>query len=167
MAPNWPLPKAHISALGLMLLMLNLSACMPLPNYAYISPIVIGKAHRGGTPIPNAVVSIEHPRDEHCSYKSDVATRTNTAGEFRLEARKQFELFVFMDPFHNWQVCIVDGDRFYQGWYQRGLGRLAGIWRSAPEVTLDCNLESTPHLTQIGNTLGKTMGVCSATWTYN
>ena len=158
----------HVSNIGALLVLASiLEACVPLPNHAFVSPAVIGKVHRNGKPVADAVVYIEHPQDESCAFKSEVVTRTNSAGEFRFEPREELQFFVAMDPTHNWQVCIVDGDRRYQGWYQHGIGRLAGIGRPAPEVTLDCNLEDRPSVTQIGNTLGKTAGMCSASWKYN
>lgn len=160
-----PIHASHISALLVLVPVLN--ACVPFPNHAFISPTVLGKVHRNGKPIAGAVVYVEYPDDETCAFKSEIVTRTNSAGEFRFEARQELQFFVAMDPIHNWQVCIVDGDRRYQGWYQHGIGRLAGIGRSAPEVALDCNLETTPHLTQIGNTMGKTMGVCKSSWKYD
>lgn len=156
----------HILEIGLLLiLVLYLNACAPIPNYAFTSPAVIGQVHRNGKPIENAVVYIEYPRDENCSFKSEVVTRTNGSGEFHFEPRREFQFFVFMDPIHNWQVCIVDGDSRYQGWYHNGIGRLAGIGRPAPEVTLDCNLEHKPHV-QKDSPSSKTMGICRSSWKY-
>lgn len=160
-----PLYASNIGAL--FLLVPILSACVPFPNYAFTSPAVVGKIHRNGKPIADAVVYIEHPEDEACAFESEVVTRTNSDGEFRFAPRKELQFFIAMDPVHNWQVCIVDGNRRYQGWYQRGIGRLAGIWRSAPEVTLDCDLENKPRVTQVGNSLDKTIGLCRASWKYN
>lgn len=145
-----------------LMLTLSVSGCLPLPNYAFVSPAVQGKVHRGGIPLSNVLVYLDHPVDERCSPDRSHATRSNDAGEFRFEPRKEFQLFVPMDPVHNWQVCIVENDRPYQGWHQHGIGRLAGIGRPAPEVVLDCDLTAAPRAEQIGKTLGKTMGLCSA-----
>ena len=157
------MPKISI----LLILVLFLSACVPIPNYAFLSPAVTGKVHRNGEPIENVTVYLEIPIGEKCSFKSENVTRTNSDGQFHFEPTKELQFILAMDPIHNWQVCIKDGDRQYQGWYQHGIGRLAGIGQPAPEVTLDCNLESKPHINKIGNTLGKTMGVCSSSWKYN
>jgi hypothetical protein len=135
--------------------------CAPIPHYAIVSPAVTGMVHRNGKPVENALVYLEHPMGENCAFTSDVVTRTDSEGQFYFAVRKEFRLIVFMDPTQNWQVCIVDGDKRYQGWYKSGLGG------PPPEVYLDCNVEGEPHVRQIGNSMGKIMGICTVNSKYN
>ena len=145
---------SHISKFGaLLILMMNLNACAPIPHHEIISPTITGKVHRNGKPVENAVVYIEHPLTETCSFKSEVSTRTNGDGQFRFEVREEFRFFVFMDRFSTWQLCIEDGTADYQGWYEHRLGG------PNTELILDCNLESMPQV-QEDTPSSKIMGVC-------
>ena len=139
----------------LLVLSVNFSGCVPFPHYATSSPSVIGKVHKSGKPIENAIVYLEHPVDERCTFESDVLTYTNSKGQFQFELRKEFQFFITMDPWQNWQVCITEGDDRYQGWYQNVLGG------SPQEIRFDCDLNSSIKVEHIGNSMGKTMGVCS------
>ncbi len=98
---------------------------------------------------------LEHPLDERCAFESDVLTYTNSKGQFQLELRKEFQLFIAIDPWQNWQVCIAEGDDRYQGWYQNALGG------PPQEIRFDCDLNSSLKVEHIGNSMGKTMGICS------
>jgi hypothetical protein len=138
---------------------LLLVGCVPFPHYGVALPEIMGTVHRNGKPVPNALVYMEHPTGEQCSFQSPDSTRTDGDGRFRLDVRKEFRFFVVMDSWSNWAVCIADGERRYQGWHERVLGG------PPPKVELDCDLESAPRVRQIGNTMGKTMGVCrSSEW---
>jgi hypothetical protein len=146
--------SSHISKLSaLSALVIVLGACAPIPHNEIISPSITGQVHRNGKPVGNAVVYIEHPLDETCSFKSEVSTHSNGNGQFSFQVRKEFRFFVFMDRFSNWQLCIEDGTAGYQGWYEQKLGGPDG------KLTLDCNLENTPHV-QMDTPSSKIMGVC-------
>jgi len=113
-----------------------LSGCAPIPHYEVVSSAVMGKVHRNGEPEKNALVYIEHPLGESCSGRIEVDTRTDGEGHFQFKLRKEFRLFIAMDPAVHWQVCIVDGNKHFQGWYQSGIGG------PPPTIRLDCDLES-------------------------
>ena len=136
-----------------------LNACVPFPHYARVSPAVDGRVHRNQRPIENATVYIEHPKDDKCSFQSDVRTRTGVDGRFRFDVRKEFQLFLAMDPGCNWQVCIADGTSQYRGWLENGIGC------PAPKLTLDCNLTDEPYTTRIGNSIRRISGICRSTKT--
>jgi hypothetical protein len=146
--------SSHISKLSaLSALAIILDACAPIPHNEIISPSITGQVHRNGKPVENALVYIEHPLNEACSFKSEVSTRTNDNGQFSFEVRKEFRFFVFMDRFSNWQLCIEDGTAGYQGWYEQKLGGADG------ELALDCNLENIPYV-QKDTPSSKIMGLC-------
>ena len=156
-------PSLRVSKItGLLILLLVINACAPFPHYEIVSPAISGKVHRNGKPIENAMVYFEYPigDTESCSFESEFRTRTNGEGHFDFELRKEFSFFVFMDRWTTWQICIVNNGARYQGWYEHQLGG------PTPEVTLDCNLESKPHVRQRG-TLLKTKGICSSSSKYN
>lgn len=143
-----------ISKLGAFLtLVMVLNACAPIPHHEIISPSITGQVHRDGKPVENAVVYIEHPLNDACSFNSEVSTRTNGDGQFRFEVREEFMFFVFMDRFSTWQLCIEDGTAGYQGWYEHRLGG------PDTELILDCNLENMPQV-QEDTPSSKIMGVC-------
>lgn len=136
--------------------MLALGACAPIPHYEVVLPSVTGKIHRNGIPVTDAIVYVEYPEpdDETCTFRSEVFSRTNDEGRFHFDQKEQFSLFVFMDRWVTWQICIADGSACYQGWYEHRLGGYPS------EVEFDCNLESVPHERQEG-TLLKTRGICT------
>lgn len=103
-------------------LVMSLNGCAPIPHDEIISAAITGQVHRNGIPVENAAVYIENPLNEICSFKSNVLTHTNSDGQFSLEVRKEFQFFIFMDRFSNWQLCINDGTSGYQGWYEQKLG---------------------------------------------
>lgn len=133
-----------------------LSACVPFPHYALISPTVDGRVHRNGRPIDNANVYIEHPPggQPKCSPTGRVATRTGSDGHFRFDMRKELRFILAMDPGCNWQVCIDDGTAHYLGWFENRIGC------PSAQVALDCNLNDPSQVTKIGNSMGTTMGIC-------
>lgn len=147
-----PLDIAKTGALLVLVPIFN--ACAPFPHYDIVSPAITGKVHRNGKPVENAMVYFEYPIKESCSFESEFRSRTNGKGQFYFELRKEFSFFVFMDRWVTWQVCIADGDARYQGWYEHAFGGYA------PEVALDCNLESKSHERKQGTML-KTMGICT------
>ncbi len=146
--------SSHILKFSTLLaLVIILNACAPIPHHEIISPSITGQVHRNGHPVQDAVVYLEHPLDETCSFESEVSTRTDGNGQFSFEVREEFSFFVFMDRFSNWQLCIEDGTAGYQGWYEQKLGG------PDPELTLDCNLENMPQV-QIDTPSSKVMGLC-------
>jgi hypothetical protein len=152
--------SSQILKLGAQLaLVMIINACAPIPHNEIISPSITGQVHRNGKPVENAVVYIEHPLIETCSFNSEVSTRTNGDGQFRFEVREEFSFFVFMDRFSNWQLCIEDSTAGYQGWYEH---RLGGPDR---KLTLDCNLENMPQV-QEETPSSKIMGVCRSSSKY-
>jgi hypothetical protein len=56
-----------------------------------------------------------------------------------LESRKEFRLFVSMDPAHDWQLCITEGETQYHGWDDHGIGNTIG------RAVLACNLDDAPR----------------------
>lgn len=144
------------SKVGAALIMAALfNACVPVSYYAVVSPALTGKVHRDGKPIENAVVSLEVPRGDTCSFTSEVSTRTDRDGVFRFEAQKEFELLGSVGGISRFQVCIVDGYARHQGWYER---RSRGL---DEKLILDCNVQNPIPVFQDTPT-GKTMGICLA-----
>lgn len=141
----------HVSkTLPLVVLILLLTGCLPIPHHATVSPAITGRVRRNEKPIENALVSIENGV-ANCSFKNGVVVHTNDQGEFRSERRKQLRFFVVMDPAYSLRICIVEGDKIYEGWTEAGLGYPA-------DMTLDCDLESNQTMQAAPGKPGK--GVC-------
>ena len=136
--------------------MLALGACAPFPHYDVVLPSIVGKVHRNGKPVADAMVYFEYPEpvDDGCAFQSEAFSRTNNQGQFQFDQKQQFSFFVFMDRWVTWQICIVDGNARYQGWYEKRFGGYPSDNR------FDCNLETEPHERQEGTML-KTKGVCT------
>lgn len=136
--------------------MLALGACAPFPHYDVVVPSIVGKIHRNGKPVADAMVYFEYPEpvDDSCTFQSEVSSRTNNEGKFQFDQKEQFSFFVFMDRWVTWQICIVDGNARYRGWYEHRFGGYPSA------VRFDCNLETEPHERQEGTML-KTKGVCT------
>jgi hypothetical protein len=137
-------------------LMLALGACAPFPHYDVVVPSIDGKVHRNGKPVTDAIVYFESPgsASEGCTFQSEVFSRTNSEGQFQFEQKKQFSFFVFMDRWVTWQICIIDGNARYQGWYEKRFGGYLS------EIRFNCDLEKRPHETHEGTML-EIRGICT------
>jgi hypothetical protein len=116
-----------------------LSACAPIPHYEVVAPTVTGTVHRRGQPVANALVYLNSPANEACSSDRGISSRTDVEGRFSLESRKEFRLFMVMDPAHDWQLCIAEGEKLYHGWDDQGIGN------TVLQAVFACNLDEAPR----------------------
>lgn len=134
-----------------------LGACTMASHDAIVSPPVTGHVHRDGRPVENAMIFLEAPMGESCSFTSGASTRTDRTGQFHFEARRErsFQILPSQRSFYRFQICIADETRRYQGWYERTVGR------TDEKVVLDCNVQR-PLPTYYETSRGKVMGICRA-----
>lgn len=153
-------PSLHAVKIGGILILASLfSACVPVPYDAIVAPDLSGTVHRDGKPVENAVVFLEAPRGDGCSFTGGVSIRTDRNGRFQFEEQKGFQFFGSGGSMSHFQICIVDGSIKHQGWYER---KLRGM---SEKLTLDCNVQSPLPVFQDTLT-GKVMGICRAKRSY-
>ncbi|MCP9448191.1 MAG: hypothetical protein NNA22_11575 [Nitrospira sp.] len=134
-----------------------LGACAMAPHDAIVSPAITGHVHRDGKLVENALMFLEVPTGEPCSFTSGASTRMDQTGTFHFEARRgrPFQILPSQGSFNRFQICMADGARRYQGWYERTV-RMTG-----EKIVLDCNVQR-PLPAYHETSSGKVMGICRA-----
>lgn len=115
-----------------------LSACIPFPHDFVLSPAIDGAVQRNGQPVAGARLYVEGRKD--CSWQGEPLATSDANGAFHIPQRQKWGYVIPMDPPPGppWRLCIAEGDRRYQGWYEESLTHYRGI-------TLGCDLESAPR----------------------
>lgn len=124
-----------------------LSGCviLPLPEHEWLSPAVDGTVHRNGKPVAGARLYVEdrlYARDGPCAYQGKPVAQSDAKGVFHIPERQRmgYVIATAMEPPlpSGWRVCIADGDRHYEGWYEE-------VYMHHERFSLDCSLESAPQ----------------------
>jgi len=133
---------------------LLLNACMIFPHRATFTPAIVGRVHRSGTPVENAMVSVVN--GSPCN-KGTAFVRTDSQGKFSAQRTTKMRYVLTMDTYYSFAVCIADRDRQYSAWVENGLGYSPGY------MTLDCDLENN----QLNYNKRRGSGVCRDITQYN
>lgn len=86
-----------------------LSACIPLPHKANLTPVVTGEIRAGGSPAAGVPVrAVAQPGDGPCEGKHAEAV-TDGRGAFVLRPVRELQLFrtlVMAHRFFEWNLCV-------------------------------------------------------------
>ncbi len=111
---------------ALVWLMFVLAACAPWPHYEQHTPAIYGMVMLNGQPVSGAEVTVSHI-EAGGGYHAEKTAVTDAQGNFRIDAIREFDLFVFVavgDRFYNTDITIKNGEKEYPGsLIQGGLGR--------------------------------------------
>lgn len=117
------------------------AGCVPVPHHETVSPAIDGAVHRNGQPVAGARLYVEDGKA--CTFQGEPLAKSDDKGAFRIPERQRMDyIFVFaMDPAPRagWRLCIADGDRHYEAWYEE-------IPFHYRRFSLECNLESAPQV---------------------
>jgi hypothetical protein len=135
-----------IMKIELIVLMVALTACVPIPNRHYFAPEVSGVIVRNNVPAANAEVRLASKFSETAA-----TVRTDVDGKFKLGplTEMRFTRTVLGDPLYEFILSIkVTGEEEYRGLAVHGVGY-------APEqLQVTCDLDKPIRQ-------GKSLGYCS------
>lgn len=126
-----------------------ISGCLPIPNLEPLSPEIVGNVTKAGAPVKNAAIRLA-PSSHSSAPCEDprLVVTTDRNGNFRFEPQRRFRLFIQMENYADWEICIES----------RSKNLLA--WQSAPFVSytsglkLQCELDRPPAVQSNGR------GIC-------
>ena len=124
---------------AVILIVMILSACAPLPHTHKIAPRITGVVLLNGTPVPDVEVKLSPPAYDKTCQEAVAVTKTNANGQFAVGPITRFEWFVGLigDRVYAWNLCVVRNGTLYSGFYKLDTG-----YMREEVVALTCRIDA-------------------------
>ncbi|MCB1594049.1 MAG: hypothetical protein KDI76_03970 [Xanthomonadales bacterium] len=125
-----------LNKIYLLLCILVLSGCVPIPNRTQVIPKISGIITKNNIPMKSVKVVIYRNKYDKENGKAKIIIETDDRGEFRFQGDKDTHLFMMIgDPITTWSMDLVHNGTFYLGWKEFGIGYAEAFLNLSCELT--------------------------------